>query len=390
MAIRGEVEIRSAWALLLANLRYWPQMAPELRAQVRHWELRATEIEDPQRCALALEKLRSERLNAEASAMIATLAPAPHRRVAAQAILSLELMFDYLDGLTERPLGDPIADGEALYAAFVGAFDPPPCTAAAVVGPGSGVGVRSRSGAAADPYLAELAADARAAIAELPARAAIMPLARGHALRAAHAQVHMHAASRLGADHLEQWARSQASATTLPWRDFLAGSACSVLTLHALIAAAADPGTSAERAAQIAAVYTPICVAMTLLDGLIDLERDALAGQHSYAALYESPESLATALVEAVGAARRACAPLRDGPRHAMVLTAAVAYWLSAPDARNRAAAPVLAQLREELGPLLPAPLALMRAWRGAKRARAFRARRPAGLRNSRGPRVSL
>jgi tetraprenyl-beta-curcumene synthase len=356
--------IRAAWALILANLRYWSQLAPELREQIRHWEQRAAEIEDPELHALALSKLRRERFNAEAAAMIATLAPAPHRRAAAQAILSLELMFDYLDGLTERPLGDPIADGEALYAAFVGAFDPRERDAEAAL--------HSRSGETADPYLAELASTARTAIAELPAHAAIMPIAQRCARAAAQAQVRMHAAPRLGAAQLEQWARAQAGAAALPWRDFLAGSACSVLALHALIVAASDPRTTPERAEQIATVYTPICTAMTLLDGLIDIERDALAGQHSYAALYESPESLAAALIRAVGNARLACAPLADGSRHAMVLTAAVAYWLSEPNALSGAAAPILAQVRAELGPLLPVPLALMHAWRGVKRLRSL------------------
>jgi tetraprenyl-beta-curcumene synthase len=348
--------IRAAWALILANLRYWSQLAPRLRGQIRHWEQRATEIEDPERCALALQKLRREGFNAEAGAMMATLAPAPHRRAAAQAILTLELMFDYLDGLTERPLADPLADGEALYGAFLSAFDP-------------------NAREAEDPYLAELATCARAAIAELPAWAQVAPLARQCAQRAAQAQVRMHAAARLGEAQLQQWARSQVRGTALPWRDFLAGSACAVLALHALIAAAGDRRTTPQRAEQIAAAYGPICAAMTLLDGLIDGERDATAGQRSYAGLYESPESLAAALLRSIAASRRAFAPLPNGAHHAMVLSAAIAYWLSEPGAQSSAAAPIVAQLRSDLGPLLPAPLALMRTWRATRRLRGQAAR---------------
>lgn len=351
--------IRAGWALILANLRYWPQLAPQVRDQMRRWERLASEIEDPELCALALQKLRRERFNAEAGAMLATLAAPPYRRAAARAILATELLFDYLDGLTERPLPDPLADGEALYADFIGAFDPSPGAAEH----GSLVGLCT----AADPYAAELARIAHTAVAELPARAAIMPIAGACARNAAQAQVRMHAVPRLGAEQLEQWARAQPDARTLPWRDFLAGSACSVLTLHALIAAAGDPRTTPRRARQIAAAYRPICTAMTLLDGLLDAERDAIAGQHSYASLYEDLESLGAALIGAVSASTRACARLPDGSRHAMVLGAAVAYWLSQPSARSEAAAPIAGKMRRELGPLLPAPLALMRAWRGAR-----------------------
>ena len=33
--------------------------------------------------------------------------------------MALELLYDYLDGLSERPHADPLGEGERLYATFV-------------------------------------------------------------------------------------------------------------------------------------------------------------------------------------------------------------------------------------------------------------------------------
>ncbi len=59
--------------------------------------------------------------------------------------------------------------------------------------------------------------------------------------------------------------------------------------MHALIAAAANPGVTVEQAALIDAAYFPPIGALTvLLDDLIDLENDIASGDHSYITYYES------------------------------------------------------------------------------------------------------
>jgi hypothetical protein len=118
---------RASLALLVANVRYWTSVAPIVRSQLRRWEQRASEIGDPELRALALEKLRGEGFHAEAAAMLATLAPRRYRSDVVEAIVALELLFDYLDGLTERPSGDPLGEGAVLFGAY---------TDALAVGPG--------------------------------------------------------------------------------------------------------------------------------------------------------------------------------------------------------------------------------------------------------------
>lgn len=380
---------RALAAFALAQARYWACVAGQVRTEMRHWRGRAEAIEDPALRALALEKLRAEGFNAEAAAMAATIAPRAGRAAAVRAIVALELMFDLLDGLTERPHEDPLAEGERLYAVFVAALacdSPPPQGSAERPGRVSAAGQplaeqdtgsEASGTATADRYLHELAAVVRAALAQLPAAAAIEASARRCALRGAQAQTRMHAAATLGHAQLAEWASEQARETELAWREFLAGAACSVLALHALIAAAADPRTSAADAQAIEAAYLYTGAVVTLLDGVIDHAEDAAAGTLSYAALFEDRQLLALALAQTAQQAAWRSAQLRNGPHHLMTLAAAVAYWCSTAGAREPHARPLIEQLRATL-PLVSAPLLAMRVWRAARALRPTRRTKPA------------
>jgi tetraprenyl-beta-curcumene synthase len=347
---------RATVALALANVRYWLTVAPRVRRQLRHWEGRAQAIHDPDLRALALGKLHTEGFNAEAGAMLATLAPRAHRKQAVDAIVALELLFDYLDGRTESPLGDPLRDGERLYTAFTDAIEP------AAERPR-----HSHQGGQDASYLEELSTAVSVALEQLPARQAIMQAARASAQRSATAQVHMHTAPEIGTTQLEDWARSEAQQTGLDWREFLAGAASSVLALHALIAAAADPRTTPTQALQIDAAYLSICVVVTLLDGVVDQGPDGNAGELGYISFYDDPDLLGQTLAGAAQRAAREARALRNGTQHVMMLAGAVAFWASAPGARSDLARPVVARLRRALGPLVSPPLAVMRIWRAVR-----------------------
>jgi tetraprenyl-beta-curcumene synthase len=346
---------RATVALVAANARYWSTVAPLVRAELKHWRSRAAVISNPAFREIALAKLEGEDFNAEAGAMLATLAPRAQRADVVRAIVALELLFDLLDGLTEQPLEDPLGDGERLFAPFTDALRP-------VLVPGD-------SG-----YLRELSQAASQALARLPARDAVIELAVAAAARAAQAQIRMHAAPRLGTGQLRQWAQAEAQAAgvDLNWRELIAGAASSVLVVHALIAAAADPGTTPGQAARIAEAYLSVCVVLTLLDSVVDEDEDERTGRPGYVSFYEDRELLALRLADT---ARRAAGQARELPRgahHVAILLGVVAYYASSPGARGAHAKPIFASLHRSLAPAIDPPLALMRAWRFAKRLRAY------------------
>jgi tetraprenyl-beta-curcumene synthase len=348
-------------ALVLANARYWTSVAPIVRRELARWERHARAIEDPELRVLALSKLRCEGFHAEAAAMLATLAPRAHRSTVVQAIVALELLFDYLDGLTERPSDNPLVEGERLFKAFIDA------AAAGSARPENDL----RPPEIPLGYLESLSRAATGAVAQLPAAFAIADVARRTAERSAQAQTRMHAAPALGATQLETWANAEANGSGLGWRELAAGAASSVLVLHALIAAAADPRTTPGQAGRIEAAYLSMCVVLTLLDGLVDHEQDTSRGggaRHGYLGLYGDPTELSDVLGQAARRAALEARALPGGARDVMILVGVVAYYGSAPGAEGELARPVVARLRRELAPLASPTLAIMRAWRSIRR----------------------
>lgn len=358
----------AAIALVRANARFWPAVLPVVREELRRWDLRARAIPDPALRAVALRKLDGERFNAEVAATFATLAPERRRRDVVTAIVALQVMYDYLDGVTEQPVADPLASGRQLYRAFGNAFArvPEPVDHYLHHPHGSDGG-----------YLAALQRACRRALWSLPAAAVAAPVAAAVAARCGEAQTRTHAVPRLGAGQLCAWALMQPETGELRWWEVASGAVAWVLAAHALIAAAADPATTAEQARAIASAHLATCALTTQLDSLVDADEDAAGGGHAYLAYYrddaEAAERLRLLARRAAGAAQE----LPHGPHHLMTVAGAVAFYLSAPAARSPRARRVTGPLTAELGPLLRPALTIFRSWRRAKRIAALRRLRP-------------
>lgn len=351
---RGLLVVKAWAALLAANFRYWRTVAPLADARIERWRSRAEAIPDEPTRQLALSKLDGERFNAEAGAMLATFAPAARRANVVEAIVALQLLFDLLDGLSERPTAQPIEDGRRLFTLFTGALSAETPTTTDSSLPAAG-------------YMGELAEACRRALAELPAMAAVIESAQSAAARAAAAQIHMHAAPQLGAAQLQSWAQELSSQSSLPWRELTAGAASSVLCVHALIAAAANPATSPAQAVQTDRAYLSICVLLTLLDSLTDREQDARDSRLGYVDLYDDDEQLSEGLDASLSRADAQVRRLPDPARHLMMLAAVVAYYASAPAARAPAAAEHVARLTSDLQPVIAPTLLVMRVWRARR-----------------------
>jgi tetraprenyl-beta-curcumene synthase len=353
---------RAGLALVLANARYWTTVAPRVRAELSRWRARATRIEDPDLRAHALHTLQGEGFAAEVAATLATLTQRRHRATVVRAVVALEVMYDYLDGLTERPAPDPIANGRLLFKAFTDALDPSAELKEDYY--------RHCPSAADGGYLRELAATVKDALVCLPATEAIAPAMLQAAARCAEAEVLTHAAA-FTVSPVERWARETANGSGLEWREYLAGALSSVLAVHALIALAGDERTTVEHAAPIDAVYLALGALSTLLDSVIDYEEDAENGALAYIRHYNDMSIVGDRMVDiAQAAARRAY----DAPRsvhHLMTLAGVAAYYTSAPSATSELAWPVTSRIQSELQPLITPTLAVMRTWRLAKRGRA-------------------
>ena len=366
---------RAGLALALAHGRYWSSVAPLVRRLLQAWEARAVQISDPHLRELAVGKLRDERFNVEVAAMIATIAPVEHREQAVEAIVALQVMYDYLDALTEQPTADPIRDGLQQSGAFLDALSVAP--------PPQGDYYAHYSGFGDAGYLEELASTVRSALVDLPAVASVAPVLPGCAARCAEAQVRVHAVPEVGLTQLELWAEAEARDTELQWREWLFGAMGSVVAAHALIALAADQRSTSAQARQLDSTYLSLCVLTTALDHLVDYEGDLLSGEASYLHLYSSREEMARRIVDVTRRVLERVRGTPNGAHHAMILSGVVAYYTSQPGAMGDFARPVTTHVRDQLRPLITPTLATLHAWRTAKRLR-----RSVRLRASSRPRI--
>jgi tetraprenyl-beta-curcumene synthase len=320
---------RGLAALACANLRYWPTVAPIVRQELVRWERRAAMIPDPALRAPALDKLRRERFNPRLAATLATLAPRRHRRGVTEAIVALQVAYDYLDVVGEQDALNDLADGG---------------------------------------YLAELANAVTQRLDELPGASVVEPIARRAAERCARAQALGHAAVHAGDAELRAWAAGQAAGTGLLWQEWLAGAQASVLSVHALLTAAADEGTTGERARRIDALYLSLG-ALTMLDSLIDREQDLAIGERGYLRHYANAEQMGRSLQRLATQAAYRARELPHAGHHLVTLAGVIAFYASAPAAGEPPARTVFARVRagEPRGLIAPT-LALMRAWRAADR----------------------
>jgi tetraprenyl-beta-curcumene synthase len=212
------------------------------------------------------------------------LAPRRYRTVVVHASVALQVMYDYLDAVSEQPVCNAMSDGNQLFRSF-----------AVVLTPGEQPVDYYRYHPHSDDsgYLDALVDSARTSIAELPGLSAVLPIARQVAARIGEAQTRSHAVENDGFEQLEKWAARHAPAADLAWWEWAGGAAASILTVHALLSAAADTRTTGLQARQIERAYFLSGTLTTMLDSLIDDEGDTSENAHRYIAYYSTTDTAA-------------------------------------------------------------------------------------------------
>jgi tetraprenyl-beta-curcumene synthase len=345
------------WALTRAATR---ELVWGLRAvthELDRWRAWAESIPDRLIRADALYVLEHKRTHAHGAALFWTL-PSRRNLQLLRVLVAYELIWDFLDNLSERAVAQGQLDGRQLHLAIAEAIEPH----APISDYYRRLPWREDAG-----YLRALVEACREGCRRLPS----FPLVREVAVREARrAQV-------LAVNHDPDPARRDAAlrrwvATEFPgaqpasWWE-LSGAASAPLAIHALLALAAEPNCRAGDVPRIYAAYFPwISAAMTMLDSYVDQLEDLANGDHSYVSHYADPHRAVRDIrVLVMRSVREACA-LRDGHRHAVVAGAMIAMYLSkdtAPTPQLRAGTQEFVRAGGSLTRLL---LPLLRFWRVA------------------------
>lgn len=353
---------------------YWLQVFPAARRSQRRLRALAEAIPDPTLREDALISHRDKRSNSEGLAALAVLASAEARAPLARSLVAYQLMLDYLDGVSERPGADPLANGMALHRAFEVALDP---------GAPHVDYYEHAVGAEDGGYLAALIETCRAPLAELPSyRAVRAPLLR-QARLCRESQALNHALRFAELDgRIDQWSAETAAEAELTerfeWWELLAAAAASSLGIGALLALAATPGATEADARAVESAYFPWASGLNaLLDSLVDLDEDPAEASHLRR--YSSTKPAAERLAVIAAGARERLRELPEGALHEAILAAMGALYLARPEAWRRGREPISAAVLAELGPLARPSLAVHLLRRGGHGARAIlaAARRP-------------
>lgn len=275
-------------------------------------------------------------------------------------LVRYQVMYDYLDALTERPAPDPLAVSRRLHRALAAAFG----GAQPAFGYYAGHPEGDDGG-----YLAELVAGCRTSFHELPGARHAAPQAIHAALRSAEGQSRSHAADGASDAALVRWAaRETPTGSGLRWWE-TAAAAESSLVIHALLASAADARLTAVGAARVADAYWPWVTGLNaLLDDLVDAAEDAADGTHSYVTCYGDPVIAAQRLGLLAARAHEAVGTLPQGALHAQILAAMTSFYLAAAHAADADAAPAAQAVRAAIATDLRPLLAMLRVRRGLRR----------------------
>jgi hypothetical protein len=364
-AARRAPRLASARLFASAAAAYWFEVFPAARRNQKRLRALAASIPNPQLRADALAAHHDKGSNSEGLAAMAVLAPRAHRARLAESLVSYQLMLDYLDGVSERPGEDPLANGLALHRAFEVALDAdaehPDYYAFAVSHQDDG-------------YLHELVESARRPLVALPSYPAVRKslLRQARLGRESQALNHaLHFSPIQG--RIDEWAAATAADAGLPagfeWWELIAAAAASSLCIGALLALAATPGATEAEAHAVEAAYFPWASGLNaLLDSLVDLAEDPEGASH--VRRYRSREHAAERLMAIAAGARSRVSQLPNGRLHEAILAAMGALYLVHEEAWQPGSEPIAIAVYGSLGSFARPSLAIhvmRRRGRGAR-----------------------
>lgn len=345
-------------AFVLAAGRYWLNVLPVARRELRQLRRRASEIPDLTLRRLALEMYESDWASLEGVAAFAAFARPDQRATVVRLLVRVQSIYQYTDTLMEQPSRNPAANARKLHTAILLALEPDRPHVDYY---------RHNTHDDDGGYLAGLVDRCRLLLAELPSYAVISETVLVQVRRIIFYQSHINLAEPRDGPALLRWADAQApSKIGRRWWEPAAASGSS-LAMLALLGAAADPDLTVKHMRAIEALYWPWMGALhTLLDNLIDRDEDAATGQHNLLDHYSSPLEMAERMeLLAVEAARRAGAL---GIEHRLILAGMTSLYLSDANAWAPYARDTSERVLGALGGLAKPAMLVLRARRFAHR----------------------
>jgi cytochrome P450 len=346
-----------AGTLLAALVRGLLWCRRKTSRELRAWRHHAASIPDALTRADALDALDRKRDNVEGASLFSILPQHRNGRLL-KLLIAYQIMWDFLDSVSERAALVGQANGHQLHRALVEALDPEAPTSDYY---------RHHPWKDDGGYLLALVETCRQICGELACYRQVRPLLLKAAERAAIQSLNHEPEPDRRDAALKEWAeREFAGDDTLDWFELTA--AASAFTPHILLALAAEVSLEQQELVQVYAAYFPwVGLIIAMLDSYLDQADDAARASHSYISHYVNEvvalERLAAIIEQTVFQASH----LPNGRRHAVLVEGIVAWHLAADAIDTHAAREKTRMLANAGGPLTRLLLPMAHLWQATR-----------------------
>jgi tetraprenyl-beta-curcumene synthase len=273
-------------------------------------------------------------------------------------LVAYEIIWDFLDSVSERGASSGQANGRQLNLALIDALDPD----------------RPISDYYSDHpwhddggYLRTLVTVCRENCARLPSYQHVRDLVVREAFRAQVLAInHELNACRRDA-MLEAWATKEfPTAQEATWFE-LTGAASAGLTIFAMLVLASNQTCTDGEIARTYNTYFPWTATLaTMLDSYVDRVEDMVNGDHIYISHYPTPELATKHICILVRRCLLEARTLKDGEKHILIAASMVAMYLSKDSALTPAMREATARILDAGGSLTRVLHPILRLWRTA------------------------
>lgn len=299
----------------------------------------------------------NKRDNAEGASLFSIL-PKHRDSNLLKLLVAYQVMWDFLDSVSERGADAGHANGRQLHKALVEALDPDaPISDYYRYHPWKNDG----------GFLCALVDTCRRMCISLPSYRVVRHLILGGVERCAIQSLNHEPDPYKRDTALRQWAeREFAHEHSLAWFEMTA--AASAFMPHVLLALAAESSCDQHKLIAVSSVYFPwISLVIAMLDSYVDQLEDSVSGSHSYISHYHSERLALKRLVEIIGEAISRVASLPNGRRHKVIAASIIAMYLSKSSASASRFRVQTRMLARASGPLTILLLPAAYIWRTAR-----------------------
>jgi tetraprenyl-beta-curcumene synthase len=330
---------------------------PAVSREVAAWRRVAEQIPDNALRTDALDALDRKRGQSDGAALFSIL-PRSRNRHFLRLLVAYQIIWDYLDSVSERGASYGVANGLRLHLALIDALDP---------------GGDTRDYYALSPwrddggYLRRLVNTCRDRCASLPSFQRVRALVLRDAIRAQVLALNHDPDSARRDDALRAWAtREFGRGHDTAWWE-LTGAASAGLATFALLALACEANPSEREIARTHAAYFPWASAVAcMLDSYADQAEDAANGDHSYLAHYPTPDAAVAGTCRLVRRCLYELNSLENSEKHILIVCSMVALYLSKDSVRIGPMRASSVRIARAGGSLSRALIPVLRLWRAA------------------------